>query len=85
MDAKVGADYLRRLTVNLPESLLIDVEETLLDLRKRGRRISFSGLVEVALRELIPSNDLAALIKKHGASARRQATIQAGGAAGRRE
>lgn len=85
MDAKVGADYLRRLTVNLPESLLIDVEETLLDLRKRGQRISFSGLVEVALRELIPSNDLAALIKKHGASARRQATIQAGGAAGRRE
>ena len=66
---------LRRLTINLPESLLIDVDQKLLDLRKAGTRCSFSSLVEVALRELLRGNHISAILKRNGATARRTAAL----------
>jgi hypothetical protein len=71
-DVVENTDELRRLTLTLPESLLIAVDEKILQLRKSGKRISFSALVEVCLREMIKSNNLAALISRDGLSARRK-------------
>lgn len=67
-----SGDELRRLTLTLPESLLILVDEKLLQLRKAGKRISFSALVEVCLREMVKNNGLAELLSRNGASARRK-------------
>lgn len=76
-------DYLRRLSVTLPESLIIDVEERILRLRKAGSRISFSGLVEIALRELMNTSDLKSVLVRHGASARRRHLVGNGPTANR--
>jgi hypothetical protein len=65
-------DELRRLTLTLPESLLITVDEKLLQLRKSGKRISFSALVELSLRETVRKNNLTDLISRDGATARRK-------------
>ena len=72
MDQKAGSlDYLRRLTVNLPESVLIEVDEAILEMRKQGQRVSFSGMVEIALRELLERNNVASILRKYHAAARR--------------
>jgi hypothetical protein len=63
---------LRRLTITLPELLLITVDEKLVQLRKAGHRVSFSALVEVCLKEMIRNNNLVALVSKNGVSARRK-------------
>jgi hypothetical protein len=62
---------IRRITISLPEALLLDTEEVNLKLRREGVRVSFSSLVEVALKELIRLNNVAAVLKRHGATARR--------------
>ena len=67
-------DELRRLTLTLPESLLIAVDEKLLQLRKAGKRVSFSALVEVSLRETLKANNLTSIIARDGLSARRKLT-----------
>ncbi len=61
-----------RIGVILPSALLADVDDARSDLRRSGKRVSFSGLVEVALRELIDRDDLAAVLEEYGAGARRQ-------------
>lgn len=62
---------LRRLTINLPESLLVLVDEAIFNLRKNGQRTSFSGMVEVALREVLRTDNLGVVVKRYGVSARR--------------
>jgi hypothetical protein len=63
---------LERVASILPSDLLADIDDVRADLRRKGIRVSYSGLVEVALRELLDRNDVAAAIKKHGARARRR-------------
>ena len=65
------APLLRRMTVSLPEELILQVDEALFNLRKTGQRISFSGFLEVAVKELLRTNNVAAAARRHGASARR--------------
>jgi len=60
-----------RVGVILPADLLADCDRVRADLRRQGRRVSFSGLVDTALRELISKRDLADILKRHGAKARR--------------
>ncbi len=62
---------LRRLTINLPESLLMQTDEAIFNLRKNSQRVSFSGMVEVAIRELLRADNLGAIVRRYGASARR--------------
>lgn len=70
MDKNARA-YLRRVSMNLPEDLLINVQELALDMRRSGKQVSFSALVEVALKELLARNNVISVVHKHGASARR--------------
>ncbi len=63
---------LERVASILPSALLADIDDKRADLRRKGIRVSFSGLVEVALRELVDRNDVANVLKKHGARARRR-------------
>jgi hypothetical protein len=62
---------LERKAVTLPTQLTNSVETVLHELRLRGQRVSFSGLVEVAIRELLDRPDLRALLERYGARARR--------------
>ena len=71
MVEKDGRIYLRRVSMNLPEPLLIDVQELALKLRRSGTQVSLSALVEVALKELVARDNVVATVRKHGASARR--------------
>ena len=71
MDKNPRLDEIRRITISLPEALLLDVEETNLSLRKGGVRVSFSSLVEVSLKELMALPDIAGTLRHHGANARR--------------
>jgi hypothetical protein len=63
--------YLRRLSMSLPESLVIDVQELALKMRRSGHRVSFSAFVEVALREMVAHDNIVAVMRKYGAGARR--------------
>jgi predicted transcriptional regulator len=63
--------YLRRLSMSLPESLVIDVQELALKMRRSGHRVSFSAFVEVALREMVARDNIVAVMRKYGAGARR--------------
>lgn len=62
---------LERVSVLLPPPLLADCDYARAGVRKKGQRVSFSGLVEIALRELIGRRDLSDVLRKHGAKARR--------------
>jgi len=60
-----------RVGVILSADLLADCDRIRAELRRQGRRVSFSGLVDTALRELLSRRDLADILKRHGAKARR--------------
>jgi len=60
-----------RRAVSLPADLVLEVDSARFSLRKRNRRVSFSALVEAALRELLSRDDMDRVLDSHGASARR--------------
>jgi hypothetical protein len=64
--ANTGLD-LDRTTLVIPRHLRREVEQRLLDI---GRRVSFSGIVEAALREVL-AGDTEAIIDRWDARARR--------------
>jgi len=68
--AKGGTEFERR-SVSLERALVVDVETALLRLRHEGRRVSFSGFVDAALRELLGRSGLENVLDKHEARARR--------------
>jgi len=63
---------LERRALALPKRIVLDAERALFRLREAGQRVSFSALVEVALRELLEQDDLGGVLERHGASARRR-------------
>lgn len=66
------ATTVERRAISLPPGLMLEADAALFELRKVNRKVSFSGLVEVALRELLSRPDLAGALQRHGASARRR-------------
>jgi len=68
--APAGSGYIR-ITGLVPNELAIQVEETRAKLRAHGVRASTSAIIEIALRELLSKADLAAILRRHGAKARR--------------
>jgi hypothetical protein len=60
-----------RLQVIVPHALLARVDEARAQLRRDGVRVSYSSMIEIALEELLAARDLAAILRKRGASARR--------------
>jgi hypothetical protein len=69
--AKDGQTYLRRVSMNLPEAQLIDLQELALKMRRNGTQVSLSALVEVAIKELVTRENVISMIRKLGAGARR--------------
>ena len=66
------SDGLERRALALPRGVLLDAERALFRLRESGQRVSLSGFVEVAIRELLRRGDLGDVLKRHGAGARRK-------------
>lgn len=63
---------LGRLVASVPEELLLDVEQAVMDYRRsEGKRISTSAIVEVALRELLSKADVTALLCRYDPSGKR--------------
>ena len=62
---------LERRALALPRRVVLEAERALFHLREAGQRVSFSALVEVALREILTQEDLGAILERHGAKARR--------------
>jgi hypothetical protein len=60
------------LHVYLPVELHLRVSEAKLRLLREGVRVSYASLIEVGLEELLRNRDLASILRKHGASARRR-------------
>lgn len=67
---KGGTEFERR-SVSLERTLIVDVETALLRLRHGGKRVSFSGFVDAAVRELLGRTGLEGVLDKHEARARR--------------
>jgi hypothetical protein len=66
-----GSQELERRALSLPKSVLSDAEAVLFRLRQAGQKVSFSAYVEVALKELGERRDLAEVLARHDARARR--------------
>jgi hypothetical protein len=60
------------LHVYLPAELHYRMSEAKLRLLREGIRVSYASLIEVGLEELLRNRDLASILRKHGASARRR-------------
>jgi hypothetical protein len=60
------------LHVYLPVELHLRVSEAKVRLLREGIRVSYASLIEVGLEELLRNRDLASVLRKHGASARRR-------------
>jgi hypothetical protein len=52
--------------------LVDDVEQVLVDLRRSGRKVSFSSFVEVSVRSLLVDPEIADTLERFGAAARRR-------------
>jgi hypothetical protein len=65
-----GSDY-TRITGLVPSDLAVRVDEARARLRGQGVRTSASAVIEVALVELLGRRDLADVLRRHGAKARR--------------
>jgi hypothetical protein len=61
-----------RTTVVIDRALVFDVEEKLLELRRVDAAISWSGFVEVALRQLLKRGDLVNVVRKSDLGLRRK-------------
>jgi hypothetical protein len=68
---RVLSGELERRGLLLPQDLILEVEQKILDLRRADRKVSFSAFAEVALRSLLAAPDIAATLSTHGACARR--------------
>jgi hypothetical protein len=64
---------LERRGLSLPKGLVDDVEQLLVDLRRSGRKISFSAFVEVSVRSLLVDPEVRETLERYGAAARRPA------------
>lgn len=64
------SDYIR-VTGLVPTELAVRVDEVRARLRAQGVRVSNSAVIEVALVELLGRRDLADVLRRHGAKARR--------------
>jgi hypothetical protein len=60
-----------RVNAYVQTSLVAKIDETLGRLRREGVSSSYSALVQIALAELVDRRDLAAVLRRHGAKARR--------------
>jgi len=69
--ASADRSGLERRGLSLPKGLVDDVEQMLVDLRKSGRKISFSSFVEVSVRTLLIDPAVAETLERFGAGARR--------------
>ena len=68
--ADSGSAFIR-VTGLVPNDLANQVETTRARLRGQGVRASTSAIIEVALLELLGRRDIAEVLKRHGAKARR--------------
>ncbi len=70
---KRGADAPEYTRVNayVQTTLVARIDEVLGRLRREGVSTSYSNLVQIALAELLDRRDLAAVLRRHGAKARR--------------
>lgn len=66
-----GSPSYARIVSLIPDELAIELELAKANLRAAGVKLSSSAIVEVALRELLKQRDLAAILRRHGAKARR--------------
>ena len=69
--ASADRSGLERRGLSLPKGLVDDVEQLLLDLRRSGRKISFSSFVEVSVRSLLVDPAVGETLERFGAAARR--------------
>jgi hypothetical protein len=68
------AEELQRRTFTLSRGIVESSEQCVLDLRHAKVPISFSGLVEVALHELLKRKDLARVVRPYKIGNRRRVT-----------
>jgi hypothetical protein len=61
-----------KLYVLIPVELHARVEEARAQLLRLGVKVSYSSLTEIALEELLTQRDLASMLRRRGASARRK-------------
>jgi hypothetical protein len=61
-----------RTNVVVPRDLSLDVDEKLLELKRAGAPLSWSGLVEIAVRELLDRRDLVRVVGRYGLGLRRK-------------
>ena len=60
-----------RVNAYVQTELVARIDETLGRLRRDGLSVSYSALVQIALAELLERRDLASILRRHGAKARR--------------
>lgn len=60
-----------RITGLVPSGLAVRVDEVRARLRALGLRVSTSAVIEIALLEFLGRRDLAEVLRRHGAKARR--------------
>lgn len=61
-----------KLHVIIADEVVVESDQARARLRASGVKVSQSAVVEVALRELLRRRDLADVLRRHGARARRQ-------------
>jgi hypothetical protein len=61
-----------KLYVIIPLELHARVDEARAQLLRLGVKVSYSSLTEIALEELLNQRDLASMLRRRGASARRK-------------
>lgn len=70
MPKRAGPPY-SRVNAYVSTELVARIDEIRARLRREGVSVSYSALVEIALAELVDHRDLAAILRRHGAKARR--------------
>jgi hypothetical protein len=60
-----------RVNAYVSTELVARIDEIRAKLRREGIGVSYSALVEIALAELADHRDLGAILRRHGAKARR--------------
>ena len=71
MSTKRGQTANSKLYVIIPVDLHARIDEARAQLLRLGIKVSYSSLTEVALEELLSQRDLASILRRRGASARR--------------
>jgi hypothetical protein len=61
-----------RLNVIVAADMAADIDEARAGLKRLGVSVSISSLVEIAVTELLKRRDLAAIMRRYGATARRR-------------